>query len=129
MHPDVFELVTVQPKAADQENSHVVFRAPGVVFPAIPAGGAFRGQGLRRDRQAKDEVCFDLPGMSVAVGDPYLDRAGSPDVVQVQIIIAVFFVVCGCIFSSPDQALFRLSLVIWRVALRRSMKPRSVRFA
>ena len=56
----VLELVAVQPQAADQENPHVVFRAPGVVFPAILAGGAFRSQGLRRDRQAKDDVCFDL---------------------------------------------------------------------
>ena len=87
----VLELVAVQPQAADQENPHVVFRAPGVVFPAILAGGAFRGQGLRRDRQAKDDVCFDLPCVGAAVGGPHLDRAGSPDVVQVQIAVSVMF--------------------------------------
>ena len=89
MHPDVFELVTVQPQAADQENPHIVFRAPGVVFPAIPAGGAFRGQGLRRDCQAKDNVCFDLACVGAAVGGADLDRTGSPDVIQVQIAVSV----------------------------------------
>ena len=85
----VFELVAVQPQPADQENPHVVFRAPGVVFPAILAGGAFRGQGLRRDRQAKDNVCFDLARVGAAVGGPDLNRAGSPDIVQVQIAVSV----------------------------------------
>jgi len=91
----VFELVAVQPQAADQKNPHVVFRAPGVVFPAILAGGAFRGQGLRCDRQAKDDVCFDLACVGAAVGGPHFDRAGSPDVVQVQIAVSVAFIVAG----------------------------------
>ena len=85
----VLELVAVQSQAADQENPHVVFRAPGVVFPAILAGGAFCGQSLRCDRQAKDNVCFDLACMGAAVGGPHFDRTGSPDVVQVQIAVSV----------------------------------------
>lgn len=91
----VLELVTVQPQAANQENPHVVFRAPGVVFPAILAGGAFRYQGLRRNCQATDDVCFDLACVGAAVGGPHFDRAGSPDVVQVQIAVSVAFVVGG----------------------------------
>ena len=91
MHPGVFELVAVQPQAADQENPHVVFRAPGVVFPAILAGGAFRGQSFRRDRQAKDDVCFDLACVGASVGGPDFDRAGAPDVVQVQVAVAIMF--------------------------------------
>lgn len=91
----VFELVAVQSQAADQENPHVVFRAPGVVFPAILAGGAFRGQGLCRDCQAKDDVCFDLACVGASVGGPDLNRAGSPDIVQVQIAVSVAFVVGG----------------------------------
>ena len=85
----VLELVAVQPQAADQENPHIVFRAPGVVFPAIPAGGAFRGQGLCCQGQEKDDVCFDLARVGTAVGGPDFDRAGSPDVVQVQIAVSV----------------------------------------
>lgn len=95
MHPGVFELVAVQSQPANQENSHVVFGAPGVVFPAILAGGAFRGQSFRRDRQAKDDVCFDLTGVRAAVGGPDFDRAGAPDVVQVQVAVSVAFVVIG----------------------------------
>ena len=91
----VFELIAVQPQAADQKNPHVVFCAPGIVFPAILAGGAFRCQGLRCDRQAKDDVCFDLACVGAAVGCPHFDRAGSPDVVQVQIAVAVVIVVPG----------------------------------
>ena len=85
----VFELVAVQPQAANQENPHVVFGASGVVFPAILCGGALGRQGLRRDRQEKDDVCFDLTGVGAAVCGADLDRAGSPDVVQVQIAISV----------------------------------------
>ena len=81
----VFELVAVQPQAANQENPHVVFGASGVVFPAILCGGALGRQRLRCDRQAKDDVCFDLACVGAAVGGPDFDRSGSPDVVQVQI--------------------------------------------
>ena len=91
----VLELVSVQPQAANQENPHIVFCASGVVFPAILAGGALCGQGLRCDRQAKDDICFDLACVSAAVDGPHLDRAGSPDVVQVQIAVAVVIVVPG----------------------------------
>lgn len=68
----VFELVAVQPQAANQENPHVVFGASGVVFPAILCGGALGRQRLRCDRQAKDDVCFDLTGVGAAVCGPIM---------------------------------------------------------
>lgn len=95
MHPDVLELVAVQPQPADQENPHVVFRAFAAEGPAILAGGAFRGQGLCCQGQEKDDVCFDLTGVRAAVGGPNFDGPHSPDVVQVQIAVSVAFVVAG----------------------------------
>lgn len=91
----MFELVAVQPQAANQENPHVVFGASGVVFPAILCGGALGRQGLRRDRQEKDDVCFDLTGVGAAVCGPHLDRTCAPYIVQVQIVIPMFFVMGG----------------------------------
>lgn len=76
MHPGVLEFRPDEPEA-EEENPEVVFGACRVVGALVFGGGAGRGLGFRRNREAKLNVRLDLSGVGRAIEGPDLDRSGS----------------------------------------------------
>lgn len=87
VHPCILEFVSDHPKA-QKENAHVVLGACRVVGALFFGGGAGRGLGFRRNREAKLNVGLDLSGVGRAVEKPEFDRARPPHIVEVDVAVA-----------------------------------------
>ena len=90
MHPGVLELRPDEAEA-EEENPEVVLGACRIVGALFFGGGAGRGLGFRRNREAKLNVRLDLACVGRAVEKPEFDRAHPPHVVQVDVAVAVMF--------------------------------------
>ena len=88
VHPGVLELRPDEPEA-EEEDPEVVLGACRVVRPLVFGGGAGRGLGFRRNREAKLNVRLDLTGVGRAVEKPEFNRAHPPHVVEVDVAVAV----------------------------------------
>jgi len=87
VHSRVLELVPDQAQA-QEEHPGIVLGARFAVFPAILAAGALGVQGFRGQRQGQVDVGPDLARMRSSVVEAELQRAGPPNVIKVQIMVA-----------------------------------------
>lgn len=87
VHPGVLEFRTDEAEA-EEENPEVVLGACRVVRALVFGGGAGRGLGFRRNREAKLNVGLDLSGVGRAVEKPEFDRARPPHIVEVDVAVA-----------------------------------------
>lgn len=94
MHPGVLELRPDEPEA-EEEKTEVVFGACRVVGALVFGGGAGRGLGFRRNREAKLNVRLDLARVGRAVEKAELDRTHPPYIVEVDITVACMVVMAG----------------------------------
>ena len=88
VHPGVLELRPDHPEA-EEENPEVVSGAGRVVGPLVFRARAGGDLGLGRDCEAKLDVGLDLARVGGPVEKAELDRSHPPDVVEVDVPIAV----------------------------------------
>ena len=104
VHAGVFEFPPDEAEA-EEENPEVVLGACRVVGALVFGGGAGRGLGFRRNREAKLNVRLDLACVGRAVEKPEFNRAHPPHVVQVDVAVAGPVVVRGVRVSVTEPGL------------------------